>query len=77
LVGNVQAASGPGNAAECVRGKEGMAGKAAAPTTRAAAALNRPLVLRRLPQLPAGAEPGCGVRSFGSVLGSASELTLR
>ncbi len=50
LVGNVQAASGPGYAAECVRGKEGKAGKAAAPTTRAAAALNRPRVLRRLPR---------------------------
>ncbi len=46
-----QAASGPASA--CVRGKEGMASKAAAPTTRAAA-LNHPLVLRRLPRLPRG-----------------------
>ncbi len=59
-----------------MRGKEGTAGKAAPPTTRAAAALNRPLVLRRLPQRSQGG-PGCGVRSFGSVLGSAFELTLR
>jgi hypothetical protein len=39
LVGNRQAASGPGYATECVHVWEGMASKAAAPTTRAAAAL--------------------------------------
>jgi hypothetical protein len=37
LVGNVQAASGPGDATECVRVWEGMDSKAAAAPTRAAA----------------------------------------
>ena len=79
LVGNVQAASGPGYGAKCVRacvrGREGTAGKAAPPTTRAASLI----ATSAAPPAAAagGAGPGCAVRSSGSVLGSASELTLR